>query len=268
MRAAALAVLLAPALAVADDGEDPCATAVTDPVSTPVRDVMLDTQRAACVRQDVSAGVLAHALIDTPGFYGTLGGDLALGGRLVVATHYELNAALRLVDVAYVQNAVTKTTHAGIGPITIGAVAERAIGRGARGALVAQLELPYTRDNMDTVHVSGQLTAVVTGRLSTRWLLHGRLGTVAMAASSLGGDTDRIALRAGADAAWQAGTRVSLQAGAEASAGWYHGFDHLLLRAAVHWRMADRWRLLAGLAVPTLGDERTNAVLDIGIARD
>jgi len=267
VRAAALFVLLAPALAAADDN-DPCANTVDDPVSTPVRDVMLDTQRAACVRQDLSAGVLAHALIDTPGFYGTLGGDLALGGRLVLHTHYELNAQVRLVDVAFVQNAVTKTTHAGAGPITIGAVAERAIGSGARGALVAQLELPYTRDNMETVHVSGQLTAVVTGRLADAWLLHARLGAVAMAASSLGGDTDRIALRAGADIVWQLRTSISLQAGAEASAGWYHGFDHLLLRAAVHWRMADRWRLLAGLGAPTFGDERTNAVLDIGIARD
>ena len=67
MRSLGLAILLVPALAAADD-ETPCDAAVSDPIVTPVRDVYLDAQRSACMGTALSAAVLAHALIDTPGF--------------------------------------------------------------------------------------------------------------------------------------------------------------------------------------------------------
>jgi hypothetical protein len=270
--AAALLVLLAPTIAAAqpmmehliDVYEDPCGPAVIDPIVTPVRDVDLDAQRSACLRRDISVRLLGHALIDTPGFHGVLGGDLALAGHFLARDWLELSAQLRVVDFTFVQNAVNMATNTGFGPLVVGA----ALGTGGRSpvALVAQLELPYTRDNMDTLRTSGQLAVVVTSRLADSLLLHGRLGALGMHAESLAGSTNRLALRAGGDVAWRLRTRLALHAGADISAGWYHGFDHVLLRAGVHWQpTATDWRLRAGVGAPLGGSERTNAVLDVAI---
>jgi hypothetical protein len=260
----AVVVAVGPALARADESAialEPCDSAVIDPIVTPVRDVDLDAQRSACLRQELSARVLGHALIDTPGFHGVLGGDLALAARLAVRDSIELSAQLRVVDFAFVQNAVNKTTNAGFGPLVVGA----AYGF-TRTALVAQLELPYTRDDMATLRISGALGAVYTGPLTTTLVLHARLGVLGMHAESLAGSTNRLALRAGGDLAWHLRTRLALQAGADISAGWYGGFDHVLLRAGVHWQLSRTdWRLRAGIGAPLGGSERTNAVVDLAI---
>jgi hypothetical protein len=259
-------VLLTPAIAYADD---PCENPVVDPVVTPVRDVYLDAQRNACLRNEVSAGLSSHALIDTPGFHGVLGGDLALGGRIVVRNVNELSAQIRLVDFAFVQNAVNKVTNTGVGPIVLGAAAGTPIGEGARAALVARLELPYTRDQMDTTRTSGELAGVLTGRLAGAFTLDARLGVLGMVASSVAGDTSRLAFRAGADIAWIARPHVAFQAGADLMAGWTHGFDHLLLRAGVHWAVhGGPWRLRAGAGMPVGGSERTNAIVDLTLVHD
>ena len=252
--------------AVADD--DPCATPLNDPIVTAVRDADLDAQRPACVRQDVSGRLLAHALVDTPGFHGDLGGELVLAGRLTFQRDYEASIQLHLIDFTFVQNAVNMATNTAFGPILVGAARSMRLTDRTRGALAARLELPYTGDPLETFHVSGSLTALVSHRLAPRFVLHGRLGGLAMHASSVAGSTNRGAVRAGADVAWQLSRCLVVQGGTEVSAGWYHGFDHVLLRAGVHWQMhATDWRLRAGLGAPLGGDERTNAVLDVAIIR-
>jgi hypothetical protein len=265
LRAGFLGVLLGvPATALADD--DPCADAVVDPIATPVRDVYLDAQRSACMRTELSAGVIAHALIDTPGFYGTLGGDLALGGRMVVAHRHELSAQLRVVDYSFVQNAVNTIDNTGFGPLVLGAATGAQIGDGARGALALQVELPYTRDQMDTFRTSAQLSGLVTGRLTPSLVLHTRLGALGMHASSVAGSTQRLALRAGADLVWQVSARFAVQGGSEVAAGWHGGFDHVLVRAGVHWQVGHTaWRLRTGVGLPVGGAERTNAVVDLAV---
>jgi len=261
--AAALVALGWPSLAHAGD---PCRNAVSDPAPTPVRDVDLDAQRSACPRQDVSARIAADALVDTPGFHGVLGGELILGGRAVLDEDYELSVQLHLVDYTYVQNAVNKVTNTAFGPIVIGGLRSIAVGTRTRGALAGRLELPYTGDPMDTFRLSGAVDTLVSHAVAPRLIVHGRLGAHAMYASSLAGITGRIALRAGGDVTWQTCSCFALQAGADASAGWQRGFDHVLVRAGVHWRFARRdWRLRAGLAAPLGGDERTNAILDVGV---
>jgi hypothetical protein len=246
--------------------EDPCADRVIDPIVTPVRDIELDAQRSACLRRELSVRILGHALIDTPGFYGSLGGNLAIGGRLALRDKLELSAQLRVGDYSFVQNAVNQATHLGVGPLVLGAAVGDWIAGSARAAIVVQAELPYTRDDMDTLHASGQLAGVVTGTLSRELFLHARLGALAMYAESVAGSQRWLALRAGVDLAWQLRTRLALQAGGEMSAGWYGGFDHVLLRAGVHWQMTrSDWRLRAGIGAPLGGSERTNAVLDLAL---
>jgi hypothetical protein len=246
----------------------PCAEVILDPAATPVRDVAADAQRGACLRRQLEVDVTAHALIDTPGFRGVLGGDLAITGRTILRG-VEVSARLRAIDYVFAQNAVTKVTDTRFGPLVLGAAYAAPFADGARIAVVAAFELPYTRDAMDTIHASGQLAAVITGTLAERWRLHARMGAIWATASSAGGDTRRLALRAGFDLAWHARTRLALHAGAETQAGWYAGLDTVMSRAGVHWRPGGgAWRVPVGLGLPFGGNERTNAILVVGLARD
>src|SRR4051812_43517818 len=104
IRTACVAVGLAAAgIAHADDcGAGP--TAPVDPVGLPWRDTGLDAGRGACPRPGVSAMLGGHALIDTPAFYGTLAGDLALTLRLTYRG-VEWSVAVRAPTVTFVQNA-------------------------------------------------------------------------------------------------------------------------------------------------------------------
>jgi len=272
MKLAAFLVLLAPALAFADDepADLVCDQATVDPVVTPMRDVYLDAQRSACFRNEVSAGLDVHALIDNPGFHGVLGGDLSLAGRMIVKKAHELSVQVRVIDYAFVQNAVNKVTNTGVGPIVIGGAAGKPLSDTARAALVLRVELPFTRDEMDTTRSSAELGGVVTGVLGERLTLNARLSALGMHASSLAGSTSRLAFRAGSDIVFEPRTRhVGLQAGADLMAGWTRGFDAVLLRAGIHWAIhGGPWRFRSGVGVPVGGTERTNAIVDITVLHD
>jgi hypothetical protein len=269
MKIAALLVLMVPAIAFADP-TDVCDHAIVDPIVTPVRDAYLDAQRSACFRNELSAGLDAHALIDTPGFHGVLGGDLALGGRMVIKKAHELSLHIRVVDYEFVQNAVNKVTNTGVGPIVIGAAAGKPMSDTSRIAAVLRVELPFTRDNMDTTRSAGEVGVVVTGWLGHRFVLNARLSLLGMHASSTAGSTSRLAFRAGTDIVWKPQTRnVAFQAGADVMAGWTHGFDAVIARAGIHWAIhGGPWRFRSGVGVPIGGTERTNAILDITVLHD
>jgi hypothetical protein len=254
----ALLLLFVPSLAAAD----PCEP-VRDPIVTPLREPYLDAQRSACVRDELFVAIAPHALIDTPGFHGVLGGDLSLGGRLVVDQSYELSVQLRALDFAYVVNAVNEVNHAGFGPIVVGAATKR-----GPAAIALRLELPYTRDDWATFHSSAAVEGLFSTDLAPRWTLHSRLTALGMFASSEAGSTHRLAFRAGADLAWQPRKPIALHAGADLMAGWAHGFDAVLVRAGVHWAMWAAWRLRSGVALPLGGSDRTTAIVDLAVVHD
>jgi hypothetical protein len=90
-----------------------------------------------------------------------------------------------------------------------------------------------------------------------------------MHASSTAGSTSRLAFRAGTDLVWQPRRTVGLQAGTDLMAGWSHGFDHVLVRAGIHWAIrGGPWRFRSGIGLPLGGSERTNAVVDITVLHD
>ena len=255
---------LVPAIAAAD----PCEDALVDPLATPLRET--DAQRGGCLRDELAVQLRTHALIDTPNFHGVLGGELALAARAVVAgDRLELGARARVVDAMFVQTAVTKVTEARFGPLALGAALAVPFDEHARLAVIALVELPYTRDEPATAHTSGQLGLALTGTLAPRWRLHARLAGVAAYASSSGGSTHREALRAGADLAWQPSARWTVHGGADAEAGWRDGFSMLLARAGAAWRpCGGAYRATLAAGVPLAGDEPTTAVVSIGLARD
>lgn len=275
-RAAVLFAIVCPTVARAEppivpsfDHAPPCEHPVTDPVVTSIRDARLDTQRSACMRQVLSAGIDAHALIDTPGFHGVLGGALVVGGSMIIAKAHEVSAELQLVNYEFVQNAVNKATKVGIGPLVLGGAAGKSIGEHGNAALVLRVEVPYTRDNLDTTRSSAQLGGIVSGMLSSEVVLHARLASIGSIASSTGGTTKQLAFIAGADLAWHVRTPLALHLGADVTAGWQASFDHLLLRTGVHWRPRGyAWRLRVGVGVPVAGAERTTAVLDAAFVVD
>src|SRR5690349_13206232 len=79
------------------------------PVAVSFFDADFATGRRARARTEVGLGVLGGATIDTPDFYGALGGGLQLYGSYAVPSQpLEVFAALEVVKVQYVQNASLK----------------------------------------------------------------------------------------------------------------------------------------------------------------
>jgi len=264
---AAAAVLLAPVPARADQCDD----AVVDPVPLGVRDAGFDRSRGACLRTEVLARVGGRALIDTADFYGTLGGDLVVGGRFVDRS-IEWGLALRLADYTYVQNAVIKAGETSYGPIE----ASAAYGRGAQlagrelsWAVMLVTELPFTHSTLETTSGALQLGAVVSWALSERISLHGRAATLAWFASSAGGTSGRTAFALSSEASFGIVAGLEASAGADAQVGWYQrGVDHLLVRIGVHLRLAGPWRLEAAAGTAVAGAERADALIVVGVRRD
>jgi len=263
----ALVLLL---LSVAPAAADPCASWLADPMPTPVEDVGMDIQRGACLRSDLSSELLTHVLIDSPGFYGDLGAGLAIAARKTITPHVELGARLRAADYTFVQTAVTKATELRDGPLVVRATVGTSDAT-THVAVTAALELPYTRDSLDTMHTSAQLGALVTHPLfADRVALHARLGATTAYAMSAGGSFSRLGFVAGTDAVWRWRARTAILGGADLGAGWNGGFDGVTLRAGIQHAFAfdaNRWLGAAGLALPILGNERTNAILDLTLVR-
>lgn len=267
MKRIAITLLVLTARAHAED-LDPCTDTILDPITTAVRDAGIDAQRTACPRDELAAHLHADVLVDTPGFHGVIGGELRLIGRSRIGDRFELAGGLRAVRYQFVQNAVNKKTSFLLGPLTIGGAWSGDLGDGARVALTGMFELPYTRDQRETVRTSFELGVAITAALTERTFLHTRLGSVGMLASSAGGDTRRIALRAGADLVRRFGRVFAAQGGADAQAGWYGGLDHVNLRAGVHARARGPWRIAVGVGLPVGGAEKTNLIFDFGVLRD
>lgn len=250
-------------------GRSRCDDELVEPVVTALRDAGIDSQRSACLRRELSVHVPMSALIDTPGFHGEIDGSLQIGGRTVIASTLELGASLRVARYQFVQTAVNKATEAQLGPLVVGAAYGRRWGVSAV-AIAGTLEVPFTRDDMDTTRVSGALTLLAMNRVGDRTTLHGRLGFVGARAWSLGGSTGRMAFRAGIDLVRRVGQRWAFDLGAEVQAGWYDGFDGTTIRLGTQRAFGDRrrWRGALGIGLPVGGDERTNAVIDLGVVRD
>ncbi|MCW5807060.1 MAG: hypothetical protein KIT31_32185 [Deltaproteobacteria bacterium] len=244
--------------------DDVCADAVTDPVATPLRDGRIDAQRGACLRSEVAAAIGAHALIDTPGFHGFLGGDVTLRGRFRLGERVEVGALARVVDYAFAQTAVNKATALRLGPLVLEAAVAAVRSPRAQLAVVAALEVPATRDDTDTTRTGGQLAAC--SRASSRAGGRCTRGSARpaprrrrpAARRALGLRRRRCRVRGG---------RRALLVGAELQAGWHDGFDTTLVRAGYVQRLGAAWRCVVGLGVPIGGNDRTNAAVDLGVVR-
>ncbi len=248
---------------------DACAYELVDPVPTPLLDAGLDDQRAACLRTEIGLSTTTHFSIDPEESDGHVGGDAILDVRHVFHRELELGARLRVIDIGYVQTAVNKQLETQYGPLIVSAAWGRKLAPSARFAVVATAELPYTRDETDTVHTGGELTALVTGGLSEQWTLHARLGAIGAVADSEQGTSKRLAMRAGVDLGWRsAGSRIGLLTGIETQAGFTGGLDTVLLREGFQLHVGQLYRVITGLGIRLTGEDPTNVIFVLGAARE
>ena len=260
-----LTASLAPALAVAD----PACPPLVDPVPLGVRDAAFDAQRGACLGPEMSARVVGLATIDTPNFYGTLGGGLVLGARFLPHHRVEVGVSARAVDYTFAQDAVVIAHDVRFGPV----IAHAAIGgpiamnRDARWAAVLAWALPLTTADMDLVETAAQAAVVASVRATPRWTAHARAALLGGLARSDLGTTTRGAFLVGGDAIVRATGWLGIGLGADAQAGWRGGFDHLLVRAGFRFAIGERWRIELGAGAPLGGEERANAAVTLGVAR-
>ncbi|MBK9037487.1 MAG: hypothetical protein IPL61_40625 [Myxococcales bacterium] len=265
----ALALALAPAAAGADDI---CADPIDEPVAVPWRDAGFDGGRGGCLQPDASVDVRGRALIDTPAFYGTLGGDLTVAVRLVEQRRFEWGLAVRAAEVAFIQNAVWKIVEPTYGPLLVhGAFgAEAALaGRPLRVAVVAQAELPYTRSTIASSTGAVQLAAVVTWQARARLRIHARAAALGWYGRAVTGTSTRAAGLASLDASWRARRWLSADLGVDVQGGWYGlGLDHVAARVGAHWRVIGPWRVAIAVGVPLVGAERQDVAASLGVRRD
>ncbi len=249
-----------------------CAEHVDDPVAVPWRDSGVDATRGGCLHADVSARLGGHALIDTPGFYGTVGGDLTVAARFVESNRLEWGFGLRVVDAVVVQNAVFTVDELGYGPISahlaLGGASVLA-GKPLRGAVYARLEAPFTRSRLDGSSGALQLGGAATWRLAPRWRAHGHVAALGWYASSTSGRDGRAAAATSADLGWRPRGWLGLFLGADLQVGWYGwGLDHLAVRSGAHWRVKGLWRVELAAGRPLLGAERTDLGFGLAVRRD
>jgi hypothetical protein len=265
-RAVVLLALLWPAIARA---EDVCDDTIVDPVAVPLRVGGFDLTRSACTRSDFEARVGGHALVDTPDFYGTLGGDLLLGIRFLEQAGFEWGASVRVVDVTFAQTAVVSATEATYGPVSVHAALGQAQSDDLHLGGVVRVELPFTRAVGQPSTSGAQLAGLATWAAHDRVALHGRAGLLGWYGASAGGTDLRGAGVLSVDASVRTIAWLRASAGLELQAGWYRsGVDHLAARVGAHWRVFGPWRVDLGALLPVAGEERTDLAVTLGVRRD
>jgi hypothetical protein len=262
----ALVMVAAPARARA---EDVCADPIVDPVAVPVRAGGFDLTRSACLRADFQSRIGAHALVDTPDFYGTLGGDFFIGVRFFEEMGLEWGATIRVVDLTFAQTAVVSATETTYGPISLhGAVSKPQREDLYIGGML-RVEVPFTRAVGLPTNSGAQLAGLVTYAAHDRVALHGRAALLGWFGTSAGGTDTRGAGVLSTDASIRAISWLRASAGLELQAGWYQsGVDHLAARVGAHWRIKGPWRVDIGALLPFAGEERTDLALTLGVLRD
>lgn len=264
------AVVLPSAHAEAPGDEPLCDDSIHDPVLIGVRDAGLDIGRGGCGRNELAVRFGGGAAIDTPRFYGVLHGGLSANVRFHFGK-WEWGAGADVVDYTFAQNAVIKATALRAGPVRahlarVGTF--RLASLPAAWAVSAGVWLPFTETDVSWTSGGGQLALALTTVPHRRIALHLRAIGVAWATSSLVDNHLAAAAGIGVDAVVNTWRWLDVGVGADAQYGWRGGFDHALLRAALHWRVLGPYRGEAGLALRAAGAERTDMVVAVGARRD
>ncbi len=241
----------------------------SSPARVPLRDTGLDIARPVCPETSAMLDFRGLALIDTPGFYGTLASSMFVALR-AGDEHLELEGGLRAVNFRFAQNAVVTAHELSVGPVYLAlthAHPARMFGRDAIWSWTGRLDLLATDRGYKVTTAAAALSAQALVPVTRHLRLLGRVAALGWAASPIDAPDGRGALSASTDVNWQPWRRLALTGGAEAQGGWYGlGLDHALVRAGVRLHLGG-YRLELGAAAPLFGAERTNLVVLLGLAR-
>lgn len=243
----------------------PCEHDLTPPAEVGLRAAGLGAPRTACVEKTLRLDVLGAAAIDVPSFYGTLGTRVALGVRWP-ARGWEISGDLYPAELQFSQNASIKATELGVGGGALGALRSFAISMGGHAVVVApavRLVLPLQNSMHPTFAGAAEL-AVHAATRPLAWLtVDGHLSAAGEAYAPAGGYDGLAGVTLGGGAGAAPVRWFAAHAGLEAGAGWHGGFDHLLARVAVHFRVGASNRMVLGVAAPLAGAERTDLVIGL-----
>jgi hypothetical protein len=129
--------------------------------------------RRPCPRTEVGLGVRALAIIDTPAFYGNLGGAGVLFGSWAVQPRTELFASLEALSVGFTQNATLTKTEFTLGHMTAGVGQVLYDTEKLTGALTGRVLLPTSFEIPGMRLVGAEVGHTVSWR-PKQWLeVHG-----------------------------------------------------------------------------------------------
>jgi hypothetical protein len=247
--------------------ESPC-RAMLAPSAVSLRDTGLDQNRVACAVDGLSIGTRAHATIDTPNFYGTLGASLMLDYRYLHAAGFEFSVGAQLVDYRFAQSAVFTKGDLAIGPVSIGVLRPRttswwgipvAVGHAIR------FEIPYTNSSDQNLTVAASPAFLATLTPSRVLHIHARMAALLWSVLPESGADSRLALLASTDIAYAPANIFAITTGVEAQGGWYGvGLDHVQARAGLRTGLGASGVLELSAATTLAGAERNDLVFWVG----
>lgn len=224
--------------------------------------------RRVCARSELALAGGGSAILDTPNFYGSLGGGAQLQGSWAIAADAELFAAIEAVHFRFVQNATLTHTYLGPGLTSIGGTWRRAGTENLAVATTARLTLPtafglYRNAWPVAADVGAAFQWIVHPMLSA----HGGFGGVGMGA--LGGADPGLRLGfqllAGVEVRpWE---RLSLVADVSTLLGWADAVDQLTAAAGLRGDIGWGFGVEAAAMLPLAGSTRTDFAGALRISR-
>lgn len=251
-----------------------CSRPMLAPIELPLRDDGIDAVPGACGRTVLDARLRGTALLDLPAFYGTLAGSFMIGIRYKENNYFQWELGTRAIDYRFAQNASLVLSEIAYGPAYVGAAGLFSARLGDRDLPLAwspslRVSIPFSDSGYDIAVTTMRPAVAATLELSERVHIHGRGALLLWLAGASDRTRGRVAVSMAVDGAASLRSWLAVTMGTEVQSGWYGlGLDHWLMRGALRVRLAGRYRLELGAAVPLVGSERTDVVLGLGASRD
>lgn len=180
IRAACSSLLLAALLAAAPAraAEPACfaRSLAQGPLAVSYLGADVGTARRACPRTEAGLGLQGGAIIDTPNFYGALGGGLLAFGSWAPSERLELFGTVEAVRFQFVQNATLNGISLALGQTTVGATYVALQLDRLTLAPTARLELPTSFLSSRTRTVGAELGVAAQYQPLHALGVHGYLG--------------------------------------------------------------------------------------------
>jgi len=252
---------------------DPCADPLLRPMAPALRDTGFDRTASPCLTSEIAVSARGAALVDLPDVHDTLAGSLFVDLRLHPLPRLELTVGGRALDVRHAQNAGVDETEVAFGPAYLAAAAEldrrTLAGRPLHLAWAMRLDLPYTDSGHEVPVAAASPQVVAAWAVSPSLVGHARVAALLWLARPPDDVHTRRAAALSTDWAWAPAGALAIGLGAEAQTGWYGlGLDHLLVRGGLRVPLGCRARLDLTGAARLLGEDRTDALVQLGFARD